>query len=90
MQYDTLPSVSKVLDEGISTLRNEIVCFNMGSVIIKPVQRILKYSLILGELIKVNISVGFMLPKILTLVTKIIFVLLSIPKMTIQIKATWC
>ena len=53
MQYDTLPSVSKVLDEGISTLRNEIVCFNMGSVIIKPVQRILKYSLILGELIKV-------------------------------------
>ena len=89
MQYDTLPSVSKVLDEGISTLRNEIVCFNMGSVIIKPVQRILKYSLILGELLKVNISVGFMLPKILTLVTKI-FVLLSIPKMTIQIKATWC
>lgn len=42
-----------MLDEGIATLRNEIVCFNVGSVIIKPVQRILKYSLILGELIKV-------------------------------------
>ena len=53
LQYETLPSINKVLEEGVALLKNQIVCFNMGSVIIKPVQRILKYPLILGELIKV-------------------------------------
>lgn len=33
-------------------LRTEISCFNMGSILIKPVQRILKYPLILNELLK--------------------------------------
>ncbi|KAI9555344.1 hypothetical protein GHT06_017859 [Daphnia sinensis] len=51
-KYENVPSVSTVLEEGVATLRQQIVCFNMGSIIIKPVQRIMKYSLILGELIK--------------------------------------
>lgn len=52
-QYETVPTVNKLLDDGVASLRNQIVCFNMGSVIIKPVQRIMKYPLILSELIKV-------------------------------------
>ena len=36
----------------METLRAEISCFNMGSILIKPVQRILKYPLILNELLK--------------------------------------
>jgi hypothetical protein len=52
-QYESLPSVTRVLEQGIQTLRQQIVCFNFGSVIIKPVQRIMKYPLILSELIKV-------------------------------------
>ena len=37
---------------GVETLKAQISCFNMGSILIKPVQRILKYPLILSELIK--------------------------------------
>ena len=37
---------------GVEALRAEISCFNMGSILIKPVQRILKYPLILNELLK--------------------------------------
>lgn len=47
-----MPNVHRVLDQAVQTLRQQIVCFNMGSIIIKPVQRIMKYPLILGELIK--------------------------------------
>ena len=57
-QYESQPEVNKVLEDGVLTLREEIVCFNMGSVIIKPVQRILKYPLMLNELIKVPFDVG--------------------------------
>ena len=42
----------QVLQQGVETLRAEISCFNMGSILIKPVQRILKYPLILNELLK--------------------------------------
>jgi len=51
-KYESLPEVQRVLIQGIETLRNEISCFNMGSILIKPVQRILKYPLILNELLK--------------------------------------
>ena len=37
---------------GVEILRADISCFNMGSILIKPVQRILKYPLILNELLK--------------------------------------
>lgn len=53
-QYETIPNINRILEEGILTLRQQVVCFNMGSVIIKPVQRIMKYPLMLNELIKVR------------------------------------
>ncbi len=37
---------------GVELLRTKTSCFNMGSILIKPVQRILKYPLILSELLK--------------------------------------
>lgn len=51
-KYESMPEVSKVLMDGVLMLREEVVCFNMGSIIIKPVQRILKYPLLLNELVK--------------------------------------
>ena len=51
-KYESLPEIQRVLIQGVETLRNEISCFNMGSILIKPVQRILKYPLILNELLK--------------------------------------
>lgn len=43
-----------MLQKGVETLQSQVSCFNMGSILIKPVQRILKYPLILNELIKVK------------------------------------
>lgn len=43
-----------VFDKGVETLRRQVICFDMDSILIKPVQRILKYPLLLNELIKVN------------------------------------
>ena len=43
-----------IFDKGIETLRRQVVCFDMSSILIKPVQRILKYPLMLCELIKVS------------------------------------
>jgi hypothetical protein len=44
-----------MLQKGVETLQSQVACFNMGSILIKPVQRILKYPLILNELIKVSL-----------------------------------
>lgn len=51
-KYKTLPAAQAVFDKAMETLRHQITCFNVGSVLIKPVQRLLKYPLILNELIK--------------------------------------
>ena len=37
---------------GLETVRSDISCFNLASILIKPVQRILKYPLILSQLLK--------------------------------------
>ena len=50
-----VPEVQKLLQRSVESLQTQVVCFNMGSILIKPVQRILKYPLILNELIKVSI-----------------------------------
>ena len=57
-KYEQIPEVQKMLQKGVETLQSQVVCFNMGSILIKPVQRILKYPLMLNELIKVNIVHG--------------------------------
>ena len=54
-KYEAMPDVQKMLQKSVETLQAQVVCFNMGSILIKPVQRILKYPLILNELLKVQI-----------------------------------
>ena len=52
-KYDSsVPEVQKLLQRSVESLQFQVVCFNMGSILIKPVQRILKYPLMLNELIK--------------------------------------
>ena len=52
-RYDSDPGISRLLQRGVETIQAQVSCFNIGSILIKPVQRILKYPLILNELIKV-------------------------------------
>jgi len=49
----------KVFNKGIETLRHQVACFDMSSILIKPVQRILKYPLMLYELIKVSNCISY-------------------------------
>nr|CAD7396633.1 unnamed protein product [Timema cristinae] len=51
-KYESNPDIKAAFDKGLETLRYQIVCFDMSSILIKPVQRILKYPLIINELIK--------------------------------------
>ncbi|KAK3909021.1 Dynamin-binding protein, partial [Frankliniella fusca] len=51
-KYKAVPGIQAVFDKAMETLRYQVTCFNVGSVLIKPVQRLLKYPLILNELIK--------------------------------------
>ena len=51
-RYEGQKDVQRVLQKGVETLQSQVACFNMGSILIKPVQRILKYPLLLGQLIK--------------------------------------
>lgn len=51
-KYKTMPAAQAVFDKAMETLRYQVTCFNVGSVLIKPVQRLLKYPLMLNELIK--------------------------------------
>ncbi|XP_049847527.1 dynamin-binding protein-like isoform X2 [Schistocerca gregaria] len=51
-KYESDEGIQKIFNKGLETLRYQIACFDMGSILIKPVQRILKYPLILNELIK--------------------------------------
>ena len=53
-KYEATQDISRLLQRGIETIQAQVSCFNMGSILIKPVQRILKYPLILNELVKVN------------------------------------
>lgn len=43
-----------MLQRGVEILQSQVSCFSIGSILIKPVQRILKYPLILNELVKVK------------------------------------
>ncbi len=52
-KYEAATEIQRLLQKGVETLQSQVACFNMGSILIKPVQRILKYPLMLNELIKV-------------------------------------
>ena len=51
-KYEANPATQKSLNQGLERIRNDIACFNLESILIKPVQRILKYPLMLNELYK--------------------------------------
>ncbi|CAL7945881.1 unnamed protein product [Xylocopa violacea] len=51
-KYENNEEIMKIFNKGIETLRYKVACFDMSSILIKPVQRILKYPLILYELVK--------------------------------------
>ena len=53
-KYEATPATQKSLSQGLERIRNDVACFNLESILIKPVQRILKYPLILNELVKVT------------------------------------
>ncbi|KAG1660804.1 Dynamin-binding protein [Nymphon striatum] len=49
-KYDENPAIQAYINKGIQKVRLTINCFDLGSILIKPVQRILKYPLLLNEL----------------------------------------
>ncbi|XP_046745325.1 dynamin-binding protein-like [Diprion similis] len=51
-KYENNSEIMVMFEKGIETLRHQIACFDMSSILIKPVQRILKYPLMLYELVK--------------------------------------
>jgi len=51
-KYESVEEIQSLFNKGLETLRYQVACFDMSSILIKPVQRILKYPLILNELIK--------------------------------------
>ncbi|KYQ52690.1 Dynamin-binding protein [Trachymyrmex zeteki] len=51
-KYESNEEIMKVFNKGIETLRRQVACFDMSSILIKPIQRIVKYPLMLYELIK--------------------------------------
>ncbi|XP_066582917.1 rho guanine nucleotide exchange factor 38-like [Prorops nasuta] len=51
-EYQNNPEIQKIFEKGLETLRCQITCFNMGSILIKPVQRIGRYPLFLEKLVK--------------------------------------
>ena len=53
-KYEGAPTTQKSLNQGLERIRNDVACFNLESILIKPVQRVLKYPLILNELLKVT------------------------------------
>ena len=57
LQYKSVEEIQSLFNKGLETLQYQIACFDMSSILIKPVQRILKYPLILNELIKVRIKI---------------------------------
>ena len=52
-QYEKDPEIQGCLNQMIEYMREKMSVFDLGSVLIKPVQRILKYPLLLNELLKV-------------------------------------
>lgn len=52
-QYMASPAAAQFLQAGVERMQRETNCFDLPSVLIRPVQRILKYPLLLNELNKV-------------------------------------
>jgi hypothetical protein len=53
-KYEDNAEVHDFINEGLAIVRKESNVFDLASLLIKPVQRILKYPLLLNELFKVS------------------------------------
>ncbi|CAH1786582.1 unnamed protein product [Owenia fusiformis] len=51
-KYEGNEAVQEYFRQGLDVIREKIVVFDIGSLLIKPVQRVLKYPLLLNELLK--------------------------------------
>ncbi len=56
MQCETHPEAQAFLTQALEQMKQKRSVFDLGSVLIKPVQRILKYPLLLSELMKVQFN----------------------------------
>ena len=54
-QYEKDPDIQGCFNQMLDIMRKQMSVFDLGSILIKPVQRILKYPLLLNELVKVCI-----------------------------------
>lgn len=54
LKYEENESVMEYINQLLDRLRQKTVVFDLGALLIKPVQRILKYPLLLNELFKVR------------------------------------
>ena len=51
-KYEENPEVKAILYKGLEKIKAETNCFDVPGILIKPVQRILKYPLLVNELVK--------------------------------------
>ncbi|KAK2710348.1 dynamin-binding protein-like [Artemia franciscana] len=50
--YEDIVAVKCEFERRISILKEQVICFNMDSILIKPVQRVMRYQLLLGKIVK--------------------------------------
>ena len=53
-QYEENAEIQEYFKAQLDVMRQSATVFDLGAILIKPVQRILKYPLLLNELIKVR------------------------------------
>ena len=54
VQYEENAEIQEYFKAQLDVMRQSATVFDLGAILIKPVQRILKYPLLLNELIKVR------------------------------------
>ena len=59
LQYEKNEEVQEYFSHMLESMKHQSVFFDLGSILIKPVQRILKYPLLLNELYKVRSCYSF-------------------------------
>ena len=57
LQLESNKEAQAYFQEQLNILRGKMMVFDLAAILIKPVQRIMKYPLLVGELIKVPIIV---------------------------------